>query len=461
MPRPSTARLTDHLLHAGPTPARQLTTALGITPATLSRRVAELRDRVVRIGRARATHYALLREVRTFGHTWPVHRMDAGGRPRAAASLHALHTHHWWYEHDEASGPPPPWLHGEPGLGIFPDLPWFLDDLRPQGFMGRAFARRHAESLGLSPDPRLWGANAVLAALLLHGEDLPGDFVLGERVLERVQRAALSPPAAVELEERAAVYTALAKAALAGDVPGSSAGGEQPKFTACLDDGGIYRHVIVKFSPPRDTAAGRRWADLLVCEHLAAETLAVHGIAACRTNLVEGPDRTYLEATRFDRVGAHGRRGVVTLLAVDNAYYGRLDSWHAAADRMERDGWLDSEDAETLRARWWFGTLIADTDLHFGNVSLELASVRPLHLAPAYDALPMHYRPTAAGEIVDRDYAPPLPAPGQLSTWQRAAEIALELWERVSCDGRISPEFRKEAARVLGAMRALVEKLAR
>jgi hypothetical protein len=33
-----------------------------------------------------------------------------------------------------------------------PGLSWFLDDQRPQGFLGRAFARRVAEDIGAWPD---------------------------------------------------------------------------------------------------------------------------------------------------------------------------------------------------------------------------------------------------------------------------------------------------------------------
>ena len=46
---------------------------------------------------------------------------------------------------------------------------------------------------------------------------------------------------------------------------GSSAGGEQSKFTCHVDDD----PVIVKFSPLRATPFGERWYDLLQLEHLA------------------------------------------------------------------------------------------------------------------------------------------------------------------------------------------------
>ncbi|MBI5549351.1 MAG: type II toxin-antitoxin system HipA family toxin YjjJ [Deltaproteobacteria bacterium] len=440
------------LLRRGPVPAARVAAGLGVSRATLSRLVRAASG-VVRIGQARATSYALEREIRTFGTRWPIYRVGADGRAWHAANLHALEPRAWWYE---PIGQRPAWLVGEHANGLFPDLPWFLDDLRPQGFMGRAFARRHAEGLGLSPDPRLWDASGVLVALLLFGDDLPGDFVVGDAALGRVQRASLSPPAAIALADRAAHYSQLALAALHGEVPGSSAAGEQPKFTACvLEASGNLRHVLVKFSPVCDSPSGQRWADLLVCEHLAAEVLREHQVAACSTEVLEGGGRRFLEVTRFDRVGAFGRVGFVTLLPLDATYYGKLDSWAAAADRLERDGWLDSEEATRMRLLWWFGGLIGNSDMHFGNLSLTLDS-RPFRLAPAYDMLPMIYRPEAGGEVVTRQpFAPPLPTPPQLPVWRRAASLAALFWQRVADDTRVSTGMRAEAVRVLESTRML------
>jgi hypothetical protein len=98
--------------------------------------------------------------------------------------------------------------------------------------------------------------------------------------------------------------------------------------------------------------------------------------------------------------------------------------------------------------------------MHFGNVSFALDFGRPLRLAPAYDMLPMHYRPNAAGEVVAREFVPPLPPPQQRSLWLRAADIAVTFWEGALADSRISDEFRAEAARVLDAASLLRERYA-
>ena len=413
------------------------------------------RGRVVRIGRARATQYALRREIRTHGDRWPVYRVGPNGRAETAATLHALTPRAWWYE---PNGPTPGWLLGDFRGGLFPDLPWFLDGLRPQGFMGRAFARRHSEALGLSSDPSVWDAGGVLTALLLHGDDLPGDFVIGDQMLDKLQRAALTAPTAVPLQERATQFPRLSEAALAGQTIGSSAGGEQPKFMAYVNDGHDLRPVLVKFSPPVDTAAGQRWADLLACEHLAAETMRAHEIPTCITEVIDAGGRRHLQVDRFDRVGTHGRRGFVALSALDAAHYGRLDTWYAAADRLQPDGWLTPDDADRLRVLWYFGGLIGNADMHFGNIGLAFDDARPLPLAPCYDMLPMHYRPGPTGELSTREFTAPLPAPQHRHLWAHAAQMAEAFWQHATQDARISDAFRDKARRVLQHTRTLAQR---
>lgn len=450
----STAQALRNLLLNGPMPAGQLISALDTSKASLSRLVSSTPG-VLRLGRARATKYALAREIRTMGSRWPVYRVDVRGRAELLGHLQAIEPRAWLFEW---VGVKPDWLIGQFAEGLFPDLPWFLDDLRPQGFVGRAFARRYSEMLGLSPDPRLWDAAGVLVALLSFGDDLPGDLIVGDQSLERFQRAALRQPPAIPCGERTARYEENASAALQGEMPGSSAAGEQPKFTACVEDADGPRHVLVKFSPLLDTPSGRRWGDLLVCEHLAAELLREEGFPACDTQVLEGGGRRFLEVTRFDRVGAFGRRGFTTLMPLDSAHYGKLDTWLAAAERLAQDGWLTAETATRLRLLWWFGGLIGNSDMHFGNVGITLDAL-PAQLAPAYDMLPMLFRPEAGGEIVARSFAPPLPNPGQVAVWRQAAELAGVFWQRVISDGRIGAEMRVEAERSLDVLRRARERI--
>ena len=59
--------------------------------------------------------------------------------------------------------------------------------------------------------------------------------------------------------------------------------------------------VLVKFSPAGDSPADQRTRDLLVCEHLALQTLSAAGLPAARTQVFVGAGRVFLEFERFDR----------------------------------------------------------------------------------------------------------------------------------------------------------------
>ena len=433
-------RLEALLTRGGPLPAAALGRELGLSQPSMSRLLAEAGDRIVRLGRARATRYALAHSIGRVGSHWPLYRIDAQARAERLGELRALHGGSYWFETVE---PRPAFLHGDFGNGVFPGLPWFLDDQRPQGFLGRAFGRRVAAEIHANPDIALWNADDIVLALLRHGDDAPGDLVLGEDSLRRAQDAILDRAGGMPVADREWRYPELAEAALRGDVAGSSAGGEQPKFALDLVHATEIQPVIVKFSERIGTPGGRRWGDLLVCEHLAAETLRKHGLPAAQSEIVTAGGRVFLQSTRFDRTAALGRRGFVSLAALDAAYYGhgRIDWWRFAPE-LERDGWLDPHAALLLRRAGWFGALIANSDMHLGNAALQLQDTRPLPLAPIYDMLPMHFRPATSGEIVERRYEIALPTPEQRDDWHVAAPMALEFWQRVSDEARISAPFR-------------------
>lgn len=437
----TTIDLIDVLHRNGPTSAKALGAALGVSQPTISRALGTAAGQVARIGRASRTRYAALREVRGLGTSWPIYQIDQQGQPVAFGQLTALSRSGTLV----SSTTPRAWLRDDFVDGLFPGIPWFLDDQRPQGFLGRQFAQRWSRELNLPADILRWNDDAVLSALLLHGEDGPGDFILGEAALERALQAA---PPTMALSQRINRYADLAAAVLAGEAVGSSAAGEQPKFTACVqDDDGTIRHVIVKFSEPvGSSAASRRWADLLACEHIASELLIEHGHASATTDLVWSNNRLCLEVTRYDRIGAHGRRGCVTLAAWSDAHDGERDEWVGAASRMQQRGWIDADALEQVRQRWWFGRLIANTDMHFGNLSFFLGRGLPLPLTPSYDMLPMLYRPGGSGAVVPREFLPAVPVPGAMHAWQTAAAWANDYWLRVAVHDAVSDDFQRIAA---------------
>ncbi|MDZ4143849.1 MAG: type II toxin-antitoxin system HipA family toxin YjjJ [Burkholderiales bacterium] len=441
-----TPRLTPQVLqalrqHGGVASAAELQAALGVSQPTVSRALAPLvqSGQVHKVGAARSQRYVLPRAVAGVGATVPVMRVDAQGRPTPFGRLTPLAGGAVWV--DEADG-----------LSQRHDgLPWFLDDMRPQGFMGRTFAQAHP-ALQLGTHPRDWSADDVLRALALFGDDLPGNLVVGEAAFQRFHTL----PERASQVDSADDYPRLADLAMQGTQGGSSAGGEQPKF--CTLRAG--RHVLVKFSPAGTAPTDQRTRDLLVCEHLALQTLAQAGVPAARTRLYTGAGRVFLESERFDRppIGPDnprglGRVGMVSLQVYDAEYVGQMDNWAATAERMQARGLLTPEDARHLRLLEAFGALIANTDRHYGNISLLLDD-DDWRLSPTYDMLPMLYAPVG-GELVARDFAalPRQPTAATLPEWAHAQALAQTFWQTAAADERISPGFRTLAAENINKIR--------
>ena len=412
----------------------ELQARLGVSQPTVSRALAPLvrSGQVRKVGAARSQRYLLHRAIPGVGDHIPVMRVDAEGLATHFGHITPLPNGRFWV--DETDGV----------SQLHDGLPWFLGDMRPQGFMGRTFALAHPE-LQLGSDPRFWNDEQVIKALALFGDDLPGNLIVGEAALARYQTLGQRASRAASHRD----YPALAEQAMKGTLPGSSAGGEQPKFCTLVGDRANSRAVIVKFSPAGDSPTDQRTRDLLVCEHLALQTLAQAGLPAAVTQIHSASGRVFLEAERFDRTtgpqGVKGRIGMVSLLVYDSEYVGSIDNWAATANRMGDKKLLTAKDVAELRLLEAYGVLIANTDRHYGNISLLLFD-DDWQLSPTYDMLPMLYAPQT-GELVPRDFAaqPLYPTSATLAEWPRALELAIQFWRRTALDTRISVEFRATA----------------
>jgi hypothetical protein len=424
--------------------AQALAERLGVERSSISRRLGELGSSVLRIGAARSARYTLRRNVRGRGNRWPLHRIDEAGRAHQIGVLNAVHGGFVW----ETGGSRPDWFNHGYTDGVFPGLPFPLSDVKPQGFLGRMAARAFGPALGSPSDPRDWQDDDILAFLLVHGSDMPGDMLVGDAMLTEAMADRTLPSEEFAAHEIGAHYAARATEVMQGGSIGSSAGGEQPKFTATVrDDSGAVLRVLVKYSAPMAAPGGRRWADLLAAEHHALAVLAANGDAVAGTRLIDSDDRRFLEVARFDRTERGGRRGVVTLQAIEA---GLLDEsaadWPAVSAAVETDGLLSAADSRTLRRRWCFGQMIANNDMHLGNAAVWFGDTIPFRLAPAYDMLPMLYAPGPQGEIVPRTFALSQPLPRMREDWNSVLPLAIEFWCRVRDDSRISDDFRGIAA---------------
>lgn len=393
--------------------AADLRQRLGVSAATLMRRVRNAEPRVLRMGRGRATRYGL-RE------SWPgldasripVFRVSEDGLAQSAGEVFTLASRQT------------AWM---PAGRVSDGLPTELADARPSGFLGRHFAAMHAD-LRLPARLTDWSDHHILIALSRRGEDLPGDLVLGDESFGRWQ--ALDVVAHSRDD-----YPALAEATIAGHPPGSSAGGEQPKFGVFVDG----RHVLVKFAVRSTDAAAKRWCDLLVLEALTLDVVSSHGLSAARARVVETPSHLFLETERFDRVGPRGRLAVLSLAAAHND---PAHSWAQAAVELSNAGRLSGDDARRLRWLEAFGALVGNTDRHQFNVLL-FPGRSSLRLAPAFDQVPMLYAPAADGHVPARTLPLPRASADTLDVWNGARAAAREFWGRARDDGRLSEETRR------------------
>lgn len=239
-----------------------------------------------------------------------------------------------------------------------------------------------------------------------------------------------------------------------GALPGSSAHGENPKFMTALADANIVHHVIVKFSPLLPTPVGQRWSDLLGAEHLAHEALCGAAVNAAVPRVHGFSDRTYLEVERFDRVGREGRSGVTSLLAIDAFHYAQLDHWSDSSARLHRDGRIDDQTLATVQLVATFGSLIANTDQHFGSLSFFDQYDGRFSFARMYDMLPMLFAPQL-DQVSDRAFARPGPTSQTLRVHGRAHELAQRFWMKCASDERISRELRRICAACAESLQAL------
>jgi hypothetical protein len=403
------------LLAQGPASARQLINFIGASQPTLSRAIAGMGPEIVRIGAARSIQYALRDGTRRFAEV-PVYRVSAEGQIWRLGLLLPVRPDGFVMIQDDGTA-----LHSD-------GLPWWLQDMRPAGFLGRAFAISFAAELGLPGDINKWTDADALRALIHHGDDLVGNLLLGD--LARAHFIQAPPPAPIA----EIAYPVLAEAVERGEVAGSSAGGEQPKFVAYNG-----RHVLVKFTAESDNTVTGRWRDLLLAEHLAGRVLTDAGLPAVESRIVDIGPRCFLEVERFDRVGPLGRRAVHSLTSLDSEFVGdAISPWPVLAVRLATSGVIAAEAAEVATILYAFGVLIGNTDMHNGNLSFVSEHGRPYEIAPAYDMLPMAFRPGSGGNLPDSLNSANLLSCISSAIWRQALDLAETYLANMRSDGRFT-----------------------
>ena len=435
----------ERSLRFGPRTAGEILTEINASQASFSRAVRGLEKtgRVLRLGRARATRYGLRRHLAGTGEdTWPLYTIDESGHPAPVAELTCIALDQFALR---TTIPPESF----PARSILredfsPSLPFFFQQLRPEGFLGRAQLRTLDLDLDVPAAIRNWSEDHVLKFLVLRGEDLSGCWIVGQFSLERFLRQKYTIIDGTDGE----IFADLARRALAGEAPGSSAGGEHPKFTALLRDAPYTEpyHAIVKFSSPANDPVAQRGRDLLRAEHQALEILGAAGFSVSPTRLLEFDSQIFLIVQRFDRVGERGRRPYIALGWLDDEFIGRRRNVRESAHRLQEQERITPQDCDTIQVASFFGDFIGNTDQHFGNTSFSWNN-RGFFLAPLYDVLPMHYAPSALGQFRSDTHPEPVRFPEHADAYDHARILAERYWSQVQDDSAYSADFRSIAGR--------------
>ncbi|MFO7749333.1 MAG: type II toxin-antitoxin system HipA family toxin YjjJ [Desulfobacteraceae bacterium] len=418
-------------LKKGPSTSKELQAATGLSQSTVSRSLKKIGDGIVQITEGRSVRYAATCNAFGVSDKIPLSIIGESGKASLIAYVRPLACGKYFIE-PKIDNFPSLFL-GEGGSGLFDDLPYFLLDLRPQGYVGRQIAKRLAQqSEDFPADPRTWNTNHIGRYLISNGDDLPGNFLFGEPLRLRVRQ----DPVAVTQKD----YPALAEKSIKGDPPGSSAGGEQPKFTAFNRK--LGSHVIVKFTPKSDNEISARWRDILITEYHAAKTLDKSGYPTAKSEMLEMDNRLFLESQRFDRIAMFGRSSILSLDIVDREFVGYGGSnWSRVMTELSRQGLVAHQDLQRTRELRYFGQLINNTDMHLGNLSLSIDGGR-FRLLPVYDMCSMGFAPKG-GELLPFNFHPDLQDTDldedQMESVQRMAH---RFWEAVASDDRISKCFR-------------------
>lgn len=389
-------QLLTELRQRGLSSGGDLRTRFKISQPTLSRLIRKNTNQILTIGSARHTKYAAIRPLDTLPPRIPIFEVpQTCDPPRLLLMLHSISPRGFWCE----SASP------DIESRFYDDLPYFLFDLQPAGFLGRLVPKIHPDDYFPS-DIGLWSQTQTLRYLSLYGWDLPGNLIVGEPALQLFLAMQNNRNlGGVPASEREVIYPRMAREILNYGIPGSSAGGEQPKFLAIRQDESSTVPVLVKFSPPAQDATSVRLADLLICEHIAHRILEESGQPSARSTLIFADDRTFLEVERFDRIQTpYQRRGVISMRALDAEFVGYGEGWREIAQALADLQMIKQEDADRVVWLESFGEVIANTDMHCGNLAFWTHGLSVEGLTPTYDMTCMRYAPYR-GHLTDSPLA--------------------------------------------------------
>lgn len=415
---PERAALVRQALVQGPQPVDELLARLQVSQATFSRTIQDFGREVVRfrVPGVRTPRYALIRN-EPVSSPQPVFRVGEDGRVTEVGTVSFLRGGTWM----DMGGPDSRFHEGLPPAMAF---------AAPSGYLGARIAKVVATEIGVPSSLRDWSDDHRVKFLCSVGSDVAGSLMWGASSFAAHMASRQVAPIATANIPRA--YQDLANATSQTGA-GSSAGGEQPKFTCETEARG---HLIVKFA-----RVGTRSSEMLVLEELALRALDAAGVDAALSRYFEIDGYGFLEVERFDRVGRFGRRGMISAGAIDDELFGMRDNWPSFAQRCEEADMLGPSSVRLVLVLTAFSELIGNGDRHFENLSLMTDERgRPIEVSPAYDMLPMMYAPVGGGiEPELRLVAPSFQSLGaRPDVWEQAFQAAHAFWTTAAADSRLS-----------------------
>jgi len=419
---------------SGQCSSSELVDFLSISLSTVTRHLSKLMDdgSVVRLGQGKNIRYIALRTLDGIEQPILIRQVDALANVSIVGRL--------WLTYNGSV------LETENETIEYDDLPWFLFDLKPQGFIGRLIGRRVGRKLKVSAKVDTWNSDDILRYLVLEKNNTSGNFELYQSFgeVQSIKKRSTTRTEILDLYDKHVKKPVFTEFEEHG---GSSAGGEQPKFNSRFYPNGLSK--LVKYSPLLNVGnlIAERVKDLLICEHHALEILQRFNNFSASSEIFITNDRLYLEIDRFDRVvvdDKEGQLGMVSLESVIAQFVGYAGNWAEASDSLLAEKILDEEGARLLKLWLAFSRFIGNTDTHNGNVSLFLDGIDPAGLTPAYDMLPMAYMPSNS-ELPTPKINVRRPALIDDDIWQQGKELGNAFWQVIAQEKRITPAFRSIA----------------
>ncbi len=427
----------------GASSSQSLCQRFDISQPTLSRIIASNKNEFLIIGKARDTKYAAQRNIIDITMPIPIYEILKDGSSRQFGILNGIKPNGFYFEAKTL----------DTKSQIYNDLPYFLNDLRPGGFLGRLIPFQH-EDLHLPQNIYMWTAEHCLQYLSQRGWNTVGNLIIGDKAFQFYLEKSQATNNGIDSKKREEQYPIFANDVLAIGDPGSSAGGEHPKFTTVLLP--ENKHVLVKFSPFVNTEIGQRVADILICEHIALQVLKRNACDSADSEILIYDNRVFLEVNRFDRIGKLGRLGLISLGTLDAEFAGVMNTWSKTAEELVKNKVISESLLEKILFREIFGELIANSDMHLYNLSFFTQGQTVTDLAPVYDMAPMLFSPQN-NQILEKEFKPTFPLPQHTKIWISAHAAACEFWNEVLKDIRISDSFKSIAEICQNRVAKLVE----